>query len=151
MTYIRRRSTKAGSVSTALVESYRDDKGRPRQRLLANLHGEPDIVSALAKLEFRWDNLSKQKDEWAEDQARSEDDELMAAEFFGDRLAATENEISVIKKHCSATPGEIQVAIAAHKIALERAVALAQGAFMSTWPHEDAYKAAKVKLRRMRT
>jgi hypothetical protein len=61
MTYIRRRNTKAGSVSTALVESYRDEKGRPRQRLLANLHGEPDTVSALAKLEFKRDALRNER------------------------------------------------------------------------------------------
>jgi hypothetical protein len=46
---VRKRTTKAGTVSTALVESYRDDQGRPRQRLIANLHGEPDPLRALAK------------------------------------------------------------------------------------------------------
>jgi hypothetical protein len=35
MAYIKTRTTKAGSISTALVEAYRDEKGRPRQRLLA--------------------------------------------------------------------------------------------------------------------
>ena len=48
MAYVRKRTTKAGSVSTTLVESYRDETGRPRQRVLANLHGEPDTLRALA-------------------------------------------------------------------------------------------------------
>src|SRR5258705_3756966 len=114
MTYIRRRNSKAGSLSTALVESYRDEKGRPRQRLLANLYGEPDTVSALAKLEFRLDAMRKNRDELRAE-ARSEDDKMMVAEFFDDKLAAAENQISTIRKHCSATPDELQAAIAAHK------------------------------------
>jgi hypothetical protein len=53
MAYVRQRTTKTGAVSTALVESYRDAQGRPRQRLLANLHGEPDTLRALARLTVR--------------------------------------------------------------------------------------------------
>jgi aspartate ammonia-lyase len=52
-------------VSTALVESYRDKAGRPRQRLLANLHGEPDTLHALAKLAARRDALRKEKESLA--------------------------------------------------------------------------------------
>ena len=52
---------RGGSVSTALVESYRDQNGRPRQRVLANLHGEPDLLSALAKLAAQRDDLQKEK------------------------------------------------------------------------------------------
>jgi hypothetical protein len=62
MAYIRRRTTKAGSISTALVASYRDKQGRPRQRLLANLHGEPDVLKALAKLASLRDALRKKKE-----------------------------------------------------------------------------------------
>src|SRR5262249_10915318 len=47
MAFVRKRITKAGSVSTTLVEAYRDDQGRPRQRVLANLHGESDTLCAL--------------------------------------------------------------------------------------------------------
>src|SRR6516164_4413414 len=50
MAYVRKRTTKAGSVSTMLVEAYRDKNGHPRQRILANMHGEPDTLRALAKL-----------------------------------------------------------------------------------------------------
>jgi hypothetical protein len=45
MAFVRKRA-----ASTALVEAYRDDKGRPRQRILANLHGEATALEALAKL-----------------------------------------------------------------------------------------------------
>ena len=46
MAYFRQRITKAGTVSTALVESYRDGQGEPRQRVLVNLHGEPERALA---------------------------------------------------------------------------------------------------------
>jgi hypothetical protein len=62
MAYVRRRTTKAEAVSTALVESYRDENGRPRQRLLANLHGEPDTLRALAKLAARREVLRKERE-----------------------------------------------------------------------------------------
>jgi hypothetical protein len=61
MAYVRTRTIKAGTVSTALVEAYRDEQGRPRQRLLANLHGEPDVLTALAKLAARREALRKEK------------------------------------------------------------------------------------------
>jgi len=50
MAYIKTRKTSSGAISTSLVEAYRDAQGRPRQRIIANLHGEPDVTSALAKL-----------------------------------------------------------------------------------------------------
>ena len=65
MTYVRQRTTNAGAVSTALVEAYRDEQGRPRQRLLANLYGEPDALRALAKLAAQRDILRKEKDRLA--------------------------------------------------------------------------------------
>jgi hypothetical protein len=49
MAYIRRRTSKAGAISTALVEAYRDGQGRPRQRLLANLHGELTPLKCFAR------------------------------------------------------------------------------------------------------
>jgi hypothetical protein len=33
MAYVRTRATRAGTVSTTLVEAYRDETGRPRQRI----------------------------------------------------------------------------------------------------------------------
>lgn len=66
MAYIKTRA-RAGSVSTALVEAYRDQKGRPRQRVLVNLHGEPDVLSALAKLAAQRAALLKEKGALAAD------------------------------------------------------------------------------------
>jgi hypothetical protein len=63
MPYVRTRTTKAGATSTTLVEAYRDEKGRPRQRVLANLHGEPDALSALVKLAYQREELQKFRDE----------------------------------------------------------------------------------------
>jgi hypothetical protein len=53
--------SKAGSVSTALIEAYRDKNGRPRQRVLANLHGEPTTLRALAKLAVTHDLLLEER------------------------------------------------------------------------------------------
>lgn len=50
-------------MSTHLVESYRDEQGRPRQRVLANMHRMPDIVSTLAKLAVQRDRLRKERDQ----------------------------------------------------------------------------------------
>jgi hypothetical protein len=63
MPFVRSRATKAGTISTALVESYRDEKGKPRQRTLANLHGAPDPMHALAKLAAQRDRLRKERAE----------------------------------------------------------------------------------------
>ena len=65
MAYVRKRTSRSGSVSTALVESYRDDQGRPRQRILANLHGEPNTLRALAKLAAQRELLRKERDSLA--------------------------------------------------------------------------------------
>jgi hypothetical protein len=154
MPHVRRRDTKAGSVSTALVESYRDELGRPRQRLIANLHGQPDTLSALAKLEVMRKHKDENRAEYAEYARTFPDDDGINAivlSDYDDDLAAMETEMSIIKKHCSASPDEIQVAIKAHEIALDDAVAIAQGCLMYKFRQEDALKAYKAKLRRMRT
>jgi hypothetical protein len=67
MAYVRTRTTKAGSVSTALVEAYRDEQGCPRQRLLANLHGQPDTLKALAMLAGQREALRKERERLAAD------------------------------------------------------------------------------------
>jgi hypothetical protein len=67
MAYVKTRKLRSGAISTALVEAYRDEKGRPRQRILANLHGEPDALSALAKLAARRDALRKEQEKLAAD------------------------------------------------------------------------------------
>ena len=63
MPFVRRRETKAGGECTSLVESYRDAKGRPRQRILANLYGAPTPLEALAKLAAQRERLRKEKAE----------------------------------------------------------------------------------------
>jgi hypothetical protein len=67
MAYVKTRATSSGAISTALVEAYRDANGRPRQRILANLHGEPDVVSALARLAARRDALRKEQEKLTAD------------------------------------------------------------------------------------
>jgi hypothetical protein len=67
MAFVRTRTTKAGMVSTALVESYRDAKGRPRQRVLANLYGCSSPLEALAKLALQRQRLRKEKADLAPD------------------------------------------------------------------------------------
>jgi hypothetical protein len=73
MTYVKTRKNRVSeAISTTLVEAYRDDKGRPRQRVLANLHGEPDALSALAKLAARRDALRKEQEALAEEAVAAE-------------------------------------------------------------------------------
>ena len=61
MAYIKRRTTKSGDLSTALVESYRNEAGKPRQRILANLHGAESLVAALGRLAAERDRLRKER------------------------------------------------------------------------------------------
>jgi len=82
MAYIKRCTTKAGTVSTALVEAYRDNQGRPRQRLLANLYGEPDTLRALAKLAAQREALRKEMGEL------TAPDNLPAANQFYEEVTA---------------------------------------------------------------
>jgi chromosome segregation ATPase len=175
MTYVRRRTTRAGTVSTALVESYRDPQGRPRQRLLANLHGEPDTLRALAKLAAQRDALRKERESLAaeavhankfyeivtqntlyghqySDDEREEIDRLMRQrERLLNRLSQIERQLAtiqrdgaVIKKHCTATPGEIQAAIKAHQQERHDADCLVLGL---EWGLKQQLKEAKATLR----
>jgi hypothetical protein len=122
MPYARTRTTKAGSLSTALVESYRDKNGRPRQRVLANLHGEPDTLRALAKLAVLHDLLSKQLEEdhaepshegagfvLVTDRALTQHNHRMVQ--IDRQLAAIERDMAVIIEHCTADDDEFQEAV----------------------------------------
>src|SRR5262245_10532299 len=134
MAFIRKR-TRGGTLSTALIEAYRDKQGRPRQRILANLHGEPDTLHALAKLAAARERLRKEREWLAEQVAEAnqwlaENGIALSArdpigflavkdkrEEFAQQLATVEatlagieREGAVIRKHCNATPGEIQAA-----------------------------------------
>ena len=153
MAYVRTRTTEAGSVSTTLVETYRDETGRPRQRILANLHGEPDTLRALAKLavmhEFllwqRGEEHAKPSKEGAgfvlvTERALTEHSRRLAQ--INHQLAAIEQEIAVINQHCTASDDEFQQAVQSYRQeyckAVERAVGLAM-----------ARKQADAMLRRM--
>jgi hypothetical protein len=168
MAFVRTRGT-----ATALIEAYRDERGRPRQRLLANLHGEPDTLSALAKLAVRRDGLRKERDTLTADAVdankfyeivtlnslqgkqysateRKEIDTLLwQRERLRARMAKVESDLAaiqkdgaVIKKHCSATPDEVQAAIRAFKEKFHEAEVMSLGA-------EFMLKEAKAKRRRL--
>ena len=61
MAFVRRRETRSGGVSTALVEAYRNADGRPRQRILANLYGAATPLEALAMFAAQRELLRKEK------------------------------------------------------------------------------------------
>ena len=126
MAYVRTRTTKTGSVSTTLVESYRDEMGRPRQRVLANLHGEPDTLRALAKLVTLHDQLLKQRGEehadpdkqgagfvLVTDRALTEYNQRMVQ--IDRKLAAIERDMAVINEHCVANDDELLEAMQRHR------------------------------------
>jgi hypothetical protein len=172
MAFVRKRTIGSGSVSTALIEAYRDDSGRPRQRSLANLHGEPDTLRALAKLAAMREAMRQERDwlakqvadanQWlaqngialsAQDpvgflDARGKRDdfarELAAVEA---KLTKIEREGAVIKKHCAATPDEIQAAIREYKKRLHDAKCLVLG---MEFINGGRLKEAKAKLRQLR-
>jgi small-conductance mechanosensitive channel len=177
MAYIRTRTTKAGSVSATLVEAYRDEGGRPRQRNLANLHGEPDTLRALAKLAAQRDGLRKEREKLTAEAVyadqfyeritqnalhghqyapaeRKEIDGLMRqrrqllerlAKIDGD-LATIQKDGAIIKKHCSATPDEIQAAIQAFKKTHHDAKCLVAGLEFAAG---EQLREAKAALRRL--
>jgi hypothetical protein len=155
MAYVRRRTTKAGSVSTALIEAYRDKSGHPRQRILANLHGEPDPLRALAKLAVMHDQLLEEREQTHAEpsnrgvgfvlvtrRAATEHDRRLAQ--IDRQLTAIERDTANIAKHCSASDGEFQAAMQRYRreyyAAVERAAGLA-----------FAHKQAMAALRRKET
>jgi hypothetical protein len=140
MAYVRKRSTKAGSVSTTLIEAYRDESGRPRQRVLANLHGEPDTLRALAKLALMHDALLEQREEErAESSNRGAGFVLVTERALTEhnrhmvqidrQLAAIERDMAAINKHCTASDDEFEEAVQRYKKEycklFDRALALA--------------------------
>jgi hypothetical protein len=83
-----------------LVEAYRDAQGRPRQRRLANLHGEPDGLQALARLNVQ-------------------------AEFVRDphQLANNRHEQAVLMEHWGASRRELEAATREYKRILDDRIA----------------------------
>ena len=142
MAFVRKRETKTGAISTALVEAYRDEGGRPRQRVLANLRGAETALEALAQLAAQRHELKKEKKRLQPDlkvaeqihsgwmtamasgqrfsaQERKDIDRLLRArkkllkrsEKVDALLNQIERDGAIIKKHCDASPDEIQAAI----------------------------------------
>ena len=153
MAYIRQRTTKAGSVSTTLVESYRDEMGRPRQRILANLHGEPDTLRALAKLAVTHDLLFRLREEEHADPDKQGAGFVLITERaltkhnhrvaqINRQLAVIKRELAVIDKHCSASDDEFQEAVQRYKEGYCKAFEQSMGLAI-------ARKQADAALRRM--
>jgi hypothetical protein len=173
MPFVRQRTTRTGSISTTLIEAYRDADGRPRQRILASLHGEPDTLCALAKLAAQRAALREEKQALEQDAVaanqvyevvtqkalqghqyspseRQEIDFLLTKrKYLLKRIKQIEAALTVIqrdgviiKKHCLATPEQIQDAVQAYKKRYSEAEALVLGA-------EFALKDAKASLRRL--
>jgi hypothetical protein len=126
MAHVRRRITKAGTVSTALVESYRDQHGRPRQRILANLHGEPDPLRALAKLAVTHDALSEGREEERAEpsnegagfvlftqRALTKYDRRIAQ--IDRQLVSVERDMAALIEHCRPSDDEFQEAVRRYK------------------------------------
>ena len=92
---------------------HRDDQGRPRQRLIANLHGEPDPLRALAKITTQWDSLRAQLEELVEmppgnnQSSEQRTDWLRRFEKIERDLAALGKDRAAVEKHCMATEDEL--------------------------------------------
>ena len=67
MAFIRKRTTKNGVVSTALVEAYRSG-GKPKHRIIANLHGATTLAEAVGRLAAKRDRLKKERAALAADE-----------------------------------------------------------------------------------
>ena len=123
------------SVSTTLVESYRDEAGRPRQRILANLHGEPDTLRAQAKLAVMHNSLLRSREEepaepskegagfvMVTNRALTEYDHRIAQ--IDRQLAVIEREWAIINQHCSASDHEFRQAVQRYQREFCRVVGL---------------------------
>jgi hypothetical protein len=157
MPYIRTRKTKAGSISTTLVEAYRD-AGRPRQRVLANLHGEPDMLSALGKLAMMrrglLNELERNPLETYEaresvkgagfvlrtERAVAKHDARVAQIYR--QLDAIDRDAAVIGRYCTASDDEIEAAAEAYR----KRVLTALGKVMALG---SAKREADAELRRL--
>jgi hypothetical protein len=152
MAYVRRRITKAGTVSTALVEAYRDQHGRPRQRILANLHGEPDPLSALAKLAATHNSLSSLREEDRAEPSNEGAGFVLVTERaltkYGHRIVQINRQLDVVERdmaalieHCRPSDDEFQEAV-------QRYSREYREAFERTLVTAIAHKQAEAALRR---
>jgi hypothetical protein len=164
MVFVRMRGT-----TTGLIEAYRDENGRPRQRLLANLHGEPDTLNALAKLAARRKALRTELDALRQDEVgadqfyavftgkvlaghqcsaaeRKEIDQLLRRrERLLARITEIEAALAVIEKDGAA---EVQAAVQRFQKKFRDAETLNLGL---EYALREQSKEAKAKLRRLST
>jgi hypothetical protein len=158
MAFIRRRTTKTGAISTALVEPYRDAEGRPRQRLLANLHGEPDVLSALGKLTAILRHRDHEREELSAEYERvsQKPEETKRQLNILVRLQKIERQMDIVckdaralMKHC--TDDEIEAAAGAHVERINDTVTVLLGAQMASAQGHAAQtaRAMKAQFRRL--
>jgi hypothetical protein len=141
MPFVRKRITRTGTVSTALVEAYRDGNDQPRQRVLANLQGEPDVLSALAKLAVQQTML---EEEAADKCSWKRWKQIKAA------LETIERDAPILAKHCSASDEAFQAAQEAYRKRGREAANSALGvAFAKTQFLKEEKKEAEASIRRL--
>ena len=167
MAYIRKRITKAGAVSTTLIEAYRDKQGRPRQRILANLHGQPTIAAALARLWVNAELLEGERNELAEELRDSSSAVLdgsgrpgalmvqfkpgMRLGAINAALAIIDREIAVLLEHLEASDEEVSAAIRTYRKALSDAACTVLGMEMTIGLKHRKAKAALRHIGRIKT
>ncbi len=157
MAFIRKRKTRTGVVSTALIESYRGENG-PRHRVLANLHGTHTLIAALGRLAALRSRLRNErarlepdigpaekfyqvmtsatlaKKVWTSEQRKEIDQLLRARKRLLRRVAKIDSQLDkiqregvAIKKHCTTTDTEIRAEAAKWAKRLEDDEALELG------------------------
>ena len=175
MAFIRKRTTKTGAVSTALVESYRGEDGKPRHRIIANLHGAETLAAALGRLAAERDGLRKERAqiaphiEWAKDWASHEDELiemvlgvegrktaeghlreakrlLKRVAKIDSRLPEIQKEGVAIKKHCTATADEVRAEAAKHAKYLHDRKCVELGLQMMRHSQLDQLRRGKLRI-----
>jgi len=154
MAFIRKRTTRRGVISTALVESYRQD-GKIRHRLIANLHGAESLVAAVGRLAAEREAVRKERAElessiphaeefyqvittavrnghvWSPDDRKEIDRLLRDRKRLLRRMTAIDKQLeriqredAAIKKHCTASADEIRAEANKHAKKLDQDVAM---------------------------
>ena len=154
MAFIRKRTTRRGVISTALVESYRQD-GKIRHRLIANLHGAESLVAALGRLAAKNEAVQKERAElepsiphaeefyqvittavrnghvWSADERKEIDRLLRDRKRLLKRMTAIDKQLernqregAAIKKHCTATADQIRAEAHKHAKKLDQGVTM---------------------------
>ena len=152
--FIRKRTTRRGVVSTALVESCRQD-GKIRQRLIANLHGAESLVAALGRLAAEMEAVRKERAKlepsiphaeefyqvittavqnrhvWSPEERQEIDRLLRDRKRLLKRMTAIDKQLernqregAAIKKHCTATADEIRAEAHKHAKKLDQGEAV---------------------------